>query len=369
MEKLSQAKMLLDQKSKIILSVERAANDLRKGFPVVISQAAENLLVLSPETAAPEMVESVIKQGEDFALIITANRLNFIDKVSNAKVSCSLRVSQRNIEDIPALCGVVAQSPVQIPQYKAANDLQNIGLQLARIAELLPSVLTIALPKTFVDENILSTPATYIKEYNDVAAYELQEACRTNLALKHNITSEIIAYRPNLGGKEHYAIIIGKPEKTPLVRVHSSCYTGDLLESLACDCHDQLHTAIDLMHKNGGGIILYMLQEGRGIGLINKLRAYALKEQGFDTVDANEALGFDDDERLFLPAAIILKKLGIKEVKLLTNNPKKSSALEDCGIKVIECVPHIMPTNKHNEQYLKTKSDRFGHRMNQESGV
>ena len=172
---------------------------------------------------------------------------------------------------------------------------------------------------------------------------------------------------PNLlqaiGGIEHLAILIGDPEpKGPvLVRLHSECFTGDLLGSLRCDCGDQLRGAIAEIARAGSGVLLYLAQEGRGIGLVNKLRAYQLQDAGLDTVDANEQLGFDADERVYLPAAEMLRQLGFERVRLLTNNPEKVAALMRCGIAVIERVPHIFPANGHNERYLRTKATRGGH--------
>jgi GTP cyclohydrolase II len=201
-----------------------------------------------------------------------------------------------------------------------------------------------------------------IENYNQYIATSLQEASRAKLIIKHSIDAEIVCYRA--GSKDHYAIIVGKLTDSPLVRIHSSCFTGDLIESLQCDCHDQLHTAIDKMHKAGSGIVLYMMQEGRGIGLVNKIRAYAKKQEGLDTVDANRILGFDDDARLFDPAVKILNLLGVSKLKLLTNNPRKAKALQNNNIDVIECVPHIIESNIHNEKYLKTKFDKLGHTHN-----
>ena len=205
--------------------------------------------------------------------------------------------------------------------------------------------------------------AKAIAEYEDAVAYSLEEVCRAPLNLKHVGKAEIIGFRPASGGKEHYAIVVGKGLKTkaPLIRIHSSCYTGDLLDSLACDCGDQLHTALHKMQEEGGGIVLYLLQEGRGIGLVNKLRTYALQAKGMDTVEANQKLGFDDDERLFLPAAEILKRLKVKRVRLLTNNPRKVSELERLGIKVEARVPHVMHAGTHREGYMTTKSRKMGH--------
>jgi GTP cyclohydrolase II len=175
--------------------------------------------------------------------------------------------------------------------------------------------------------------------------------------------TRIIAFRPVDGGLEHLAIVIGEPKKSEpvLTRLHSECFTGDLLGSLRCDCGDQLQGAIKEITTAGAGILLYLAQEGRGIGLVNKLRAYELQDRGFDTIDANEQLGFDADERVYLPAAQILRLLGFGEVRLMTNNPNKVSALSNCGIVVEERVPHAFPSNEHNESYLRTKAARGGH--------
>ena len=146
-----------------------------------------------------------------------------------------------------------------------------------------------------------------------------------------------------------------------LTRIHSECFTGDLLGSLRCDCGSQLRGAIAEMARAGSGIVLYLAQEGRGIGLINKLRAYQLQDAGFDTVDANLQLGFDEDERVYLPAARMLQLLGVPRVRLMTNNPIKVGALTRHGVEVIERVPHIFPSNIHNQGYLHTKATKGGH--------
>ncbi len=183
------------------------------------------------------------------------------------------------------------------------------------------------------------------------------------MPLRDAETTRIIAFRPSDGGLEHLAILIGDPDPaTPvLTRLHSECFTGDLLGSLRCDCGDQLRGAIAEIARAGGGVLLYLAQEGRGIGLVNKLRAYELQDAGFDTVDANEQLGFDADERVYLPAAEMLRQLGFTRIRLLTNNPEKMAALTRCGITVVERVPHVFPANGHNERYLKTKATRSGH--------
>ena len=174
---------------------------------------------------------------------------------------------------------------------------------------------------------------------------------------------KIVAFRPAEGGPEHLALLIGRDAtRAPvLTRLHSACLTGDVLGSLKCDCGPQLRAGIAAIAAAGGGILLYLQQEGRGIGLINKLRAYALQDQGFDTVDANLRLGFEPDERDFAVAATMLRLLGVDAVRLLTNNPDKVASLSAHGITVVERVAHAMPPNPHNADYLATKRDRSGH--------
>ncbi len=347
---------MLNDNDRIAISVERASNDLRKGFPVLIDG---RILVASPETISEDIFNKLSDKNP--RLILTANRAKFIYGDDSSK-QCTIDIKDKSTATIAKLAGLEpAEKGFFNGGKNKASAIDEAALQLVKIAELIPCAITF---EGAISDDILSVSSNDIAKYPQICSHDLIESCRTKLVLKHSIPSEIIAYRPKIGGKEHYAIIIGeKLPKNPITRIHSSCYTGDLLDSLACDCHDQLHSAIELMHKQGGGVILYMLQEGRGIGLINKLRAYAQKELGMDTVDANESLGFDDDERLFEPAATILKELNIKTVRLLTNNPRKAKGLEDCGITVSECVPHIMEANIHNEKYLKTKSDRLGHNL------
>lgn len=170
------------------------------------------------------------------------------------------------------------------------------------------------------------------------------------------------AYRAG-NGKEHVALFLGldKGNDPPLVRVHSECLTGDALFSQRCDCGPQLHESMRRVGAAGRGAIVYLRQEGRGIGLLNKIRAYALQDQGDDTVDANRHLGFPDDGRDYLPAVAILEDLGIRHLRLMTNNPRKVRALTQAGIEIVERVPLVVGRNPHNLRYLATKAARLGH--------
>ncbi len=180
----------------------------------------------------------------------------------------------------------------------------------------------------------------------------------------------IVGFVNNKDGKDHIMIVkgdIGDGENI-LLRVHSACLTGDALGSMRCDCGPQLHHALERIEQEGRGIVLYHQAEGRGIGLVNKLRAYALQDAGYDTYDANVMLGFPPDARNYEIPAEMLKKIGVKSVRLLTNNPEKVAELEQYGIKVTERVPHELPPHLHNREYLKTKKERFGHLLELDHG-
>ena len=180
-------------------------------------------------------------------------------------------------------------------------------------------------------------------------------------------TFQIVAFWNNRDQKDHVAIVhgdvVGK-QNVPL-RVHSECLTGDALGSLRCDCRAQLHAALRQVAAEPYGVVLYLRQEGRGIGLMNKIRAYELQDQGLDTVEANLALGFRDDEREYAVAAHMIDSLSIASIRLITNNPNKVQQLTDHGIRVVERIPHIMPVNEHNVDYLRTKTERSGHLFEQ----
>ncbi len=175
----------------------------------------------------------------------------------------------------------------------------------------------------------------------------------------------IVPFRQKSNGVEHVALIKGSwlPDEPVLTRVHSSCMTGDIFGSLRCECGDQLHKAMEMIEKEGKGVVVYMLQEGRGIGLLNKIAAYKLQDKGLDTVEANLHLGFNADERDYGVGAQILRNLGVTKMKLITNNPVKRVGLEGFGLEVAEVIPLEIKPNKYNQRYLKTKRDRMGHHL------
>jgi GTP cyclohydrolase II len=236
------------------------------------------------------------------------------------------------------------------------------ALELARIAGILPAFL--------VDPANAGEPQPVAP--SDLAAFSasgaLRIVTRARLPVSASEDAEIVAFRSAADLREHVALIIGRQsgDRLPLVRLHSECLTGDILGSLKCDCGPQLDGALHAMahearDSGGWGVLLYMRQEGRGIGLINKLRAYRLQDQGFDTVEANQRLGLPDEARDFPVAARMLELLGATTIRLLTNNPAKVTALEAADITVAKRVPHQLPENPHNARYLATKRDKSGH--------
>lgn len=239
---------------------------------------------------------------------------------------------------------------------------------LAKRAGLLPTLLIVPIGKATAGWSVFSEKA--LEQALEQTGNKIFETARAKLPIDGAEDSTIISFREQGDEAVHLALIIGKPKnnKLPLVRVHSSCVTGDLLGSLRCDCGDQLKLAIAAIKKEGYGVLLYLNQEGRGIGITNKLRAYKLQEQGMDTYAANHALGFADDERDFTVAGSILKSLGINKINLLSNNPHKVAEIRKQGIIVSKRVSLIAKPSKHNRAYITAKSQKAGHIMGMNIG-
>lgn len=345
--------------------VAQAIDSLRRGWPVALRTDQGTLAVLAIETADP--VRLAAFDPDELAMVLISSgraaTLKLANQAPAAAPECPVMIERAPWLDFAAATALAdpqldLQTPMKGPFR--ATDIGNhpaaaAALRLATLAGMLPAFFS--LPGG--DAAFTVSPAD-IDDHQD--AQRLTIAARAHLPVAGAESAEIIAFRtPEMPG-EHVALMIGAPTGAPpLVRLHSECLTGDVLGSLKCDCGPQLDAAIAAIAASGWGILLYLRQEGRGIGLINKLRAYALQDQGFDTVDANTRLGFAVDSRDFTVAARMLVLLGQRTVRLLTNNPQKVAQLEGAGITVIERVPHKLPANPHNERYLATKRDRTGH--------
>ena len=354
-------------------TVDRARVALRCGEPVAIIDGDGILAVaaavetLSPETLA-RLRELTASPPRVALTRWRAAALGLVTPGGPGVLALAPDETALSVEAVQTLVDPGrAPVPAGVPVGEA--DAHAIAaVRLTKLAALLPTavVARVAVPAGADwcrDRDIRLVRATDIADYRRQEALALRRVADARVPLADAPEAQVIAFRPSNGGHEHLAIVIGAPPpgEPVLVRLHSECFTGDLLGSLRCDCGEQLRRAIAAIAGQGGGVVLYLAQEGRGIGLVNKLRAYQLQDEGYDTLDANEALGFDADERLYLPAAEILRQLGFGQVRLMTNNPDKIAQLERCGIAVVERVPHVIPSNDHNAAYLRAKAQRSGH--------
>ncbi|MGQ0676869.1 MAG: GTP cyclohydrolase II [Rhodospirillales bacterium] len=357
-----------------LVAVDRALAELRRGDPVLIEGAAGTpLAALTVETAAPEALARLAALASaPAALAVTVARARALGLSLGSADGCGLLELPAGVPEttLRALVDPTQGPPPRpLPVTRRAGEEAAAAVELARLAGLLPAALVA--PATDADAarnaGVLSVPASAVWQYRDLGAAGIAPVGEALVPLDAGggaaVTARVVAFRPADGAAEHLAIVIGAPDADApvLVRLHSQCATGDLLGSLRCDCGDQLRGAIREIAAAGAGALIYLAQEGRGIGLVNKLRAYWLQDRGFDTVEANEQLGFHADERGYREAAEMLRQLGFIRVRLMTNNPRKLRALADHGIEVAERVPHAFPANGHNERYLWTKAQRSGH--------
>ncbi|MFN4283655.1 MAG: GTP cyclohydrolase II [Alphaproteobacteria bacterium] len=358
-----------------LIAVDRALADLRRGRLIVVMDEAGTLLVQAAEAVTPHSLARLAQLGDGPALLALTGRradalgLAGIEGVKVAALEIADGTPAQTVRDIadPA-ADITFRLPPLHALPPALTPCAAAAVHLTKLARLLPTALIAPLAakdaaEVIEREDLLAVSAADVADYEQRAARSLKPVSQARVPLFDAENARIVAYRPSDGGIEHLAIVIGEPkaDQPVLIRLHSECFTGDLLGSLRCDCGDQLRGAIAAISEAGSGVLLYLAQEGRGIGLVNKLRAYQLQDGGADTIDANEQLGFDADERLYLPAAQMLRDMGFSRVRLLTNNPEKVAALQACGIEVVERVPHAFPATAHNKAYLETKAKRSGH--------
>lgn len=391
-------------------TIEEAVEDFKQGkFVIVVDdedRENEGDFIIAAEMITPEKVNFMLKNGRGVLCApITEDRcaeLELDKQVSNNTSilgtpftvtvdkleGCTTGVSAadraatiRALADPSSTPGTFGRPGHINPLYaKNKGVLRRAGhteaaIDLARLAGLYPAAALIEIMNE--DGTMARMPdlqkvsekfGIKIITINDLIAYRIKSESIVEKGVEVHLPTHwgdfhLIPFRQKSNGKEHIALIKGQWDKDEpiLVRVHSSCMTGDIFGSLRCECGEQLHKAMEMIEKEGKGVIVYMNQEGRGIGLMNKIKAYALQEQGFDTVDANIHLGFDADERDYGVGANILRELGVSKMRLITNNPIKRIGLEGYGLQIVENIPIEVGINKYNERYMRTKKERMGH--------
>ncbi|WP_407493941.1 GTP cyclohydrolase II [Pseudooceanicola sp. MF1-13] len=343
----------------------RARADLRMGLPVVLRDGDRLLLVAAVETLSDDRL-AALRAMTSVHLAITARRAETLKaRPYDGDLARLVLPDDAGLSWLNAVADPAddLRSPMKGPFVALRDgpaDLDRLALRILKSARLLPAALCALIDAAPDGLTILNAQPT--REVMDQSA-PLHEIIFARVPITVAENTRLHVFRPDDGGEEHYAIEIGRPprDKPVLARLHSACFTGDLLGSLKCDCGPQLHGALAQMGSEGAGVLLYLNQEGRGIGLANKMRAYSLQDQGFDTVEANHRLGFEDDERDFRLGAALLKDMGFSSARLLTNNPNKIAMMERAGIAVTERVPLKVGENPHNTAYLATKAKKSGH--------
>ena len=341
----------------------RAIDALRRGWPFRIAGGDGALDLLAVESARDGALTDFASQD----VLLSGERAVTLKLTNQRAAATPGPVRLAHAADTVAAALAIAD-----PALDLANPLKgpfrtvSTGGETAAAAAMTMARHAGLLPAFFVRE--ATGDAETECGVDDVAALldpaRLEIAARARLPVAASESAEIVAFRSPEEASDHVALIIGKRDAgPPVVRLHSECLTGDVLGSLKCDCGPQLHAALHAMADAPWGVLLYLRQEGRGIGLVNKLRAYALQDQGYDTVDANLRLGFPVEARDFAIAGRMLYLLNVPRIRLMTNNPEKVARLEKEGVEVVERLPLALPTNKYNEQYLATKRDRTGHQL------
>jgi GTP cyclohydrolase II len=374
-----------------LAAVERALAELRRGGIVVLrDDDGGGGLVIAAEACGPHALQRLQGLAQAAPVLVTTRRraeaigMEIPPHIAGGMGETNKPITLDLPEGVPADVILQPHETEEAGRHAAlrylsrpvashAPRIAETAIELAKLARLLPAVVLGPLtgdPKNkrrdwARDQDLVYVDAVDVLAYEENSSRNLHQVAQAHVPLEGAENARILAWRPSDGGKEHLAIVVGEidPTEPVLIRLHSECFTGDLLGSLRCDCGVQLRGSIAEIAKQGSGVLLYLAQEGRGIGLVNKLRAYELQDEGFDTIDANEQLGFDADERIYAPAATMLSRMGIKRVRLMTNNPQKISQLERYGIEVAERVAHSFPANGHNENYLRTKAERAGHML------
>jgi GTP cyclohydrolase II len=360
---------LLGERAQI--SVERALSEFRSGRPVLMTSAGDAITALPVDGMTEAMLVAFRRLSRPVRpfLLVTARRARAMGVEASGPTGIAL----------PGLCSageifsLASVTPVSCRfEFVPAGSSAGAAIQLAKHAQRLPALLIGAGNSAAVrtcEPPLVAVPAEALAQYRRASAAALSFAAEATIPLS-GFSARFVVFRDG-GGGGPIAVIIGSPDLTqPVpVRLHSACLTGDVFGSRRCDCGDQLRLALMQLAQHGGGIVLYLEQEGRGLGLANKIRTYQLQDGGFDTVDANSVIGFDDDERDYGIAVRMLQMLGCTRIHLMTNNPSKLDALSRAGIDVVGRVPLHGPINADNRRYLAAKATRAGHQLDHVLGA
>ncbi|MEM7718941.1 MAG: GTP cyclohydrolase II [Pseudomonadota bacterium] len=343
----------------------RARTDLRLGLPVVLKAGSRSALILAADGVQERRFVELCSFGSP-SLVISSWRAETLR--ARAYDGDLARIALPNDATADWVRAVAdpqddLSTPMKGPFATARGGdvaLEHVALQLMKSARLLPAALICDAVTDTSEWTVLDVSATAELL---TAPVQHKSIVAGRVPIEVSNAGRVHVFRPNDGGEDHVVCEIGRPPRSEpvLVRLHSACFTGDVLGSLKCDCGPQLQAALAAMGDEGSGVLLYLSQEGRGIGLANKLRAYALQDQGFDTVEANHRLGFEDDERDFRTGADLLKQLGFARIRLMTNNPAKVAMIEAHGVKVVDRVPLQVGRRSENAQYLDVKARKSGH--------
>ena len=396
-------------------SVEEGINEIRAGRLVIVvddeDRENEGDFVSAASNVTPEMINFMATHGRglicvplsaerceklDLKMMVTDNENSsafqtpFTVSVDLKGHGCTTGISAKDrahtVQALidPKMCSKDFHRPGHIFPLRANNGgvLRRAGhteaaVDLARLAGFEPAGVIVEIMNPDGTMARLDDLRKIAKKFDlkilsiqDLIQYRLRHELLIERVIDVNMPTEygsfrLAAYRQNDTKEIHLALLKGawSPEESVLVRVHSSCVTGDIFGSCRCDCGKQLHRAMEMIEEAGQGLILYMKQEGRGIGLLNKLKAYRLQEEGYDTVEANRSLGFKMDQRDYGIGAQILRDLGIKKMRLISNNPTKRAGIMGYGLEIVEKIPLLITPNKHNEHYLKIKREKMGHEL------
>lgn len=348
--------------------IARARTDLRLGLPVVLRSDARVSVMLAADGLTKERFGALLELGRPHLVVTNWRAETLKARAYDGELARLEMPGDATAAWVRAVADPKddLSSPMKGPFVSARGGdvvVERVALQLVKSARLLPAVLIVDVNEaqdsdwTVLDvaatSTLLTAPVVHENIVSGRVPIEVSRAGRVHV------------FRPNDGSEDHVVCEIGQPPRSEpvLVRLHSACFTGDVLGSRKCDCGPQLHAALEQMGAEGAGVLLYLSQEGRGIGLANKLRAYALQDQGFDTVEANHRLGFEDDERDFRTGADLLKRLGFGRIRLMTNNPAKVEMMQAQGIEVVERVPLKVGRQTENADYLDVKARKSGHLM------